>query len=152
MLNVRQHKPQRAYAIRGNVYSFHMPWEDIASQLGAITAEDAISALPHDEQALSHMVLFSLRVGDVADLNKFLHMARLRPHVVLRLLFALVDAGFGKLGSSRTVQQVKDKLQAQLSARYPEREAHLPESKREGYIPPAVEAAIRKAMRPVPSL
>ena len=92
-----------------------------------------MSALPHDEQALSHMVLFSLRVGDVAELHKFLPMARLRPHVVLQLLFALVDAGFVKLGSSRTVQQLKDKLQAQLAARYPEREAHLPESKRDGY-------------------
>ena len=38
--------------------------------------EDAIEALPHDEQALSHMVLFSLRVGDVAELNKWLPMAR----------------------------------------------------------------------------
>ena len=32
--------------------------------------EREIEALPHDEQALSHMVLFSLRVGDVAELNK----------------------------------------------------------------------------------
>ena len=39
-----------------------------------------------DEQALSHMVLFSLRVGDVAELNKLLAMARLRPHVVLQVL------------------------------------------------------------------
>ena len=44
MLNVRQHKPQRAYAIRGNIYSFHMPWEDIAAKLGAITAEDAVAS------------------------------------------------------------------------------------------------------------
>ena len=65
MLNVRQHKPQRAYAVRGNLYSFHMPWEDIAAKLGAITGEEAMEALPHDEHALSHMVLFSLRVGDV---------------------------------------------------------------------------------------
>ena len=75
------------------------------------------------------MVLFSLRVGDVAELNKWLPMARLRPHVVLQLLFALVDAGFVKLGSSRTVQQLKEKLEAQLFARYPEREAHLPSEK-----------------------
>ena len=47
--------------------------------------KDAIEALPHDEQALSHMVLFSLRVGDVAELNKLLPMARLRLHVVLQV-------------------------------------------------------------------
>ena len=148
MLNVRQHKPQRAYACRGNVFSFHMPWEDIAKQLGAITAEETVEALPHDEQALSHMVLFSLRVGDVTDLNTWLPMARLRLHVVLQLLFALVDSGFVKLSSSRIVQQLKEKLQAQLAARYPERE----EDKGEGRIPPAVEAAIKKAMRAVPGV
>ena len=53
------------------------------------------------------MVLFSLRVGEVKDLNKLLPMARLRPHVVLQLLFALVDSGFVKLSSSRTVQQLR---------------------------------------------
>ena len=152
MRNVRQHNPQRAYAVRGNAYSFHMRWEDIAAKLIAITGEEAIEALPHDEHALSHMVLFSLRGGDIEELNKWLPMARLRPHVVLQLLFSLVDAGFVKMSTSRTVQQLKAKLKAQLAARYPEREAHLPESKREGYIPPAVEAAIRKAMRPVPGL
>ena len=44
MLNVRQHKPQRAYAVRCNAYSFHMPWEDIAAKLGAITAEDGLAS------------------------------------------------------------------------------------------------------------
>ena len=48
--------------------------------------EREIEALPHDEQALSHMVLFSLRVGDVAELNKLLPMARLKPHIVLQIL------------------------------------------------------------------
>ena len=110
MLNVRQHKPQRAYACRGNVFSFHMPWEEIAEQLNAVTAEEAVEALPHDEHALSQMVLFSLRVGDVTDHNKWLPMARLRLHVVLQLLFALVDSGFVKLSSSRIVQQLKEKL------------------------------------------
>ena len=94
------------------------------------------------------MVLFSLRVGDVTDLNKWLPMARLRPHVVLQLLFALVTSGFFKLSSSRIVQQLKEKLQAQVAARYPERE----EDKGEGRIPPAVEAVIKKVMRAVPGV
>ena len=134
MLNVRQHKPQRAYACRGNVFSFHMPWEEIANQLGAVTAEERVEALPHDQHALSHMVIFSLRVGDVKDLNKWLPMARLRPHVVLQLMFALVDAGFVKVSTFCIVQQLKAKLQAQLAARYPEHEADTGE----GRIPPAV--------------
>ena len=67
-----------------------------------------MEALPQDEHALSHMVLFSLRVGAVKDLNKWLPMARRRLHIVLQLLVAFVDSGFAKLSSSRTVQQLKE--------------------------------------------
>ena len=86
-----------------------------------------------------------MRVGEVKDLNKWLSMARRRLHFVLQLLFAFVDSGFAKLSSSRTVQQLKEKLQAQLAARYPEHADDMGE----GRIPRAVEAAIREALRPV---
>ena len=152
MLNVKQHMPLQAYGARGNVYSFHMKWEDIAKQLGQLCEQEALEALPHNEHTLSHLVLFSLRVGDVNELNNWLPMARLRPHVVLQLLFGLVDAGFAHTTDSKTIQRLKAGLQKRLAERYPEKEGHLPESKREGYIPPAVEAAIRAAMRPAPGI
>ena len=69
LLNAEQHRPQRAYAVRGNVYSFHMPWEEIARSLDKVLrAEDAVS-LPHPPETLASAVLFSLRIGDVVDLN-----------------------------------------------------------------------------------
>ena len=91
------------------------------------------------------MVVFSLRVGEVKDLNKWLPMARRRLHGVLQLLLAFVDAGFAKLSSCRTVQQLNENLEAQLAARYP---GHA-DDMGEGRIPRAVEAAIREALRPV---
>ena len=55
--------PKHPVNVRGNVYSFHMPWEDIALALARVGAEPAWdNQLPHDEQVLAHMVQFNLRV------------------------------------------------------------------------------------------
>ena len=94
MLNAEQHRPQRAHAARGNVYSFHLPWEEIADQLGHALEDDAANIQPHEEHMFARLVRFSLRIGDVVDLNKLLPQARLRPHVVLKFLVALVDAKY----------------------------------------------------------
>ena len=94
LMNVEHHRPNRAYAVRGNVYSFYMPWEEVASKLGNVLENDNLVVLPHTEETLASLVLFSLRIGDVVDLNKWMPQARLRPHVVLKLLEALVDAKY----------------------------------------------------------
>jgi hypothetical protein len=91
LLNAEQHRPQRGYAVRGNVYSFHMPWEEIMSKLGSVLDAEDSDTLPHSQETLASVVLFSLRIGDVVDLNKWLLQAKLRPHVVLKLMCSLVD-------------------------------------------------------------
>ena len=83
MMNVEHHRPNRQYAVRGNVYSFFLPWEEIAKKLGSVLEDDGLDVLPHTEQTLASLVLFSLRIGDVVDINKWMPQARLRPHVVL---------------------------------------------------------------------
>ena len=73
--------------VRGNCYSFQMPWEGIMQKLkDLLENDDGWSTLPHDENILAKMVLFNLRIGNVTDLNKWLPAARLRPHVVLKLM------------------------------------------------------------------
>ena len=94
MMNVEHHRPNWQYAVRGNVYSFHLPWEEIAKKLGSVLEDDGLDVLPHTEETLASLVLFSLRIGDVVDLNKWMPQARIRPHVVLKLLEALVDARY----------------------------------------------------------
>ena len=79
LLNAEQHRPQRGYAVRGNVYSFHMPWEEIGKSLGQVLQNEQDEALPHPPDTLASMDLFSLRIGDVVDLNKWLPQAKLRP-------------------------------------------------------------------------
>ena len=60
LLNAEQHRPQRAYAVRGNLYSFYMPWEEIAQKLNTVLHEENVELLPHPPETLSSIVLFSL--------------------------------------------------------------------------------------------
>ena len=54
--------------VRGNAYSFAMPWESIAAKLGQVIAgEIDWDELPQNEELLSRTVLFNLRIGNVAS-------------------------------------------------------------------------------------
>ena len=88
----------------------------------------------------------------VADLKKWLPTAHLRPHVVLRLLFGLVDRKYPLQSAEREIQQIKERLRERLETMYPETQAHLPEEQREGHIPKAVWKAIEKCIGNLPDL
>ena len=46
--------------VRGNVFSYHMPWEKIMTFLERNTSDDLkLALLPHDPEHLAHMVLLS---------------------------------------------------------------------------------------------
>ena len=129
-----------------------MPWEQIMEKLETVTEQQAMEALPHNGDTLAQVLLFSLRIGDVGDLNKWLPMARLRPHVVLQLLFTLVDSRFPFCKGSKTAQQLKQQFRANVALRYPtsDDEIHLPEHEREGKIPPEVLRILRESTQSVP--
>ena len=151
LLDERMFQRTDPLVVRGNCYSFQMPWEKIVEKLHAIMEDDdGWKTLPHDELILSRMVLFNLRIGNVADLAKWLPAARLRPHVVLKMMCSLVDRKYPLCSQSRVAQQMKEKLRQQVEAKYPEREGHLREEERQGYIPEKVLEAIRRAMREPP--
>ena len=52
--------------VRGNAYSFAMPWENIAEKLGQVV-EGRVNwdELPQREELLCHTVLFNLQIGNV---------------------------------------------------------------------------------------
>ena len=60
--------------------------------MAKVMVSEDVDYLPHGPETLTSVVLFSLRIGDVVDLNKWLPRAKLRSHVVLKLLCALVDS------------------------------------------------------------
>ena len=128
-----------------------MPWESIIEKLKTLLEDDnSWDSLPHDETILAKMVLFNLRIGNVADLRKWLPAARLRPHVVLKLMFNLIERKYPLCSGSRVGQRIKEQIKKQVEAKFPEREAHLPKDQRQGYIPDAMFQAIRQSLRECP--
>ena len=136
-----------ALHVRGNAFSFPMPWDGIASKLKQVVNGEVLwDELPCSGAMLAKTVLFSLRIGNVTDLGKWLPAARLRPHVVLKLLFNLVDRKYPFNGQDRNIQRIKQELRGRLERMFPEREADIPEEDRQGIIPPEVMKAIVAAM------
>ena len=144
-----EHAFQRkdALNVRGNAWSFPLPWDGIASKLKQVVDGEVLwDELPYSGAHLAKTVLFSLRIGNVTDLEKWLPAARLRPHVVLKLLFNLVDRKYPFNGKDRNIQRIKQELQARLDSLFPEQEADISEEDRQGSIPPEVLKAIKAAM------
>ena len=73
--------------------------------------------------------------------------------MVLKLLFNLVDRKYPLGRGDRNVYKLKADLQHRLEELYPDRETHLVEAERQGYIPPEVEKQIRsyKGIQNIPS-
>ena len=66
LLDERAYQRKEPMYVRGNAYSFAMPWEGIAASLKKVV-EDSMpwSDLPHDEHHLARVVLFNLKIGNV---------------------------------------------------------------------------------------
>ena len=85
-------------------------------------------------------------------MQSWLPTAHLRPHVVLKLLFSLVDRKYPLQSGERKISELKDKLAERMKDMYPERHADLPEEKRPGHIPRAVWRAIEACLGDPPEL
>ena len=71
--------------VRGNCFSFHMPWEDILESLQQTCEDKDLTCLPRDEQCLKYMLRLHLKVGGV-DFATHLKQVHVRPFVLVQLL------------------------------------------------------------------
>lgn len=78
--------------VRGDVFSYHMPWDPILHFLHRTTADEKLALLPHDHEHLAHMVQLHLRSGTV-DMAKHIKEVKVRAHVVLKLGYDVIRAG-----------------------------------------------------------
>ena len=114
----------------------------------------ANQGLPHGQEMLSRMVRFHVRIASV-DASKHIEHARLRPHVVLKLLHALIDRQHEVFMRTQNGQRVlkapaallKQRMAEAVAAKFPEdpADARLPEAQRRGTIPPMVWDAMLRA-------
>ena len=118
--------------------------------VGTVLEEEDVNYLPHGPKTLSSIVLFSLRIGDIIDLNAWLPQAKLRPHAVLKLLCALVDNKYNFGRNAGDPASLKERFKTLLNERYPETEPEKPECERDGTIPEEVAKAMRRAVKPCP--
>ena len=51
---------ERAIGIRGNVYSYMLPWESILSSAEKVTSDDVFEVWPHPPKVVAHMFRFAL--------------------------------------------------------------------------------------------
>ena len=65
-------------------------------------------------------------------------------------MFNLIDGKYPLCSESRVGQRIKEQVQKQLHEKFPEKEGHLPEEERQGYIPDAVLKAITQSLRERP--
>ena len=49
---------ERAYATRGNVFSYILPWESILRNAAAVTTDAVFESWPHPPHVVAHMVRF----------------------------------------------------------------------------------------------
>ena len=147
LMTERSMRPQHRYAARGNAFSFHMPWKDIMAALAHLHQEDTKSMLPHPPSVVARLVRLHIFGGKV-DLSQYLKEVKLRSHVVLKLMLALVERHHPVFASQGDVTKIRLRLTNAMQERYPDTEAALPEEQRQGTIPPAVLAEIVAAFRP----
>ena len=129
--------------VRGNVFSYHMPWEKIMQSLDRSTSDEKLALLPHDPEHLAHMVQLHLKIGRT-DLAKLIKEIKVRAHVVLKLGYDLIrarHAAYVETGGATTsrlvrrMRQAKASLKQRVKKRYP---SLATEEDEDGVVPAAV--------------
>ena len=132
---------QRRAAVRGNLASFPVHWDDVLERIMAITVDKKDAAnLPHDGGTLAHLVRFEFRMKD-QQISKHLKHMRLRAYVVLHLSLELIDRShpaYFKPGMQNedAISDAKKRVKERLQACFP---WYGTERDIEGVIPPEVE-------------
>ncbi|CAK0874374.1 unnamed protein product [Prorocentrum cordatum] len=142
LMNNQAMHPHSRYAVRGNLASFLVHWDDVLERLLAITeSSSAAAALPHDGETLAHLVRFEFRMKD-KDMSKHLKHMRLRAHVVLQLGWELIDRGHPAFcrdaGNPIAIAAAKEAFERRVKQCYPW--LGTPQDT-DGKVPPAVDRA-----------
>ena len=95
LLNERFAQQQWRTRVRGSACSFNMPWEDIIGDLQRNIKDEELLEIPRSAETVKYMLRVRLKLGRIDFAEKMKHMKaskqlRIRPHIVLRLLYWLI--------------------------------------------------------------
>ena len=106
------------WGVRGNCFSYHMPWEDILRSLGRCVEDTELQA-PLSQDVLVHLVRLHMKVGE-AEWAKHLRQVKLRAHVALRLAYVLIDNKQPAFCNKGTAAELKIRFERVLREQYPD--------------------------------
>ena len=112
------HRSDFRVAVRGNVSSFSMPWEEIYSTLRGLGSEAMLQQLPHTVPVLNTMVKLTVKGIRHSEIVEWVAGAKLRPWVVVKLLEHLVDLGHPMCDAEANKTQLKQQLKERVHSRY----------------------------------
>ena len=113
---------------------FQRPLLQIVKDLNQRLADKEFQLLPRDEECLSYLVRFHLKVAG-KDFHQHLKQVHLRPFVLVMLLAELVDNCHPAVASSVSGAVLKERYAKAVEARYPETEQEKPLEERQGRVP-----------------
>ena len=123
--------------VKGQCFSFIMPWAQLIREFKTRMERDDLLSLPRGEHTLQYLFRIHLKVAGEAFTDD-LRQVRLRPYVLLLLLSWLWRTRpdlFDR--KTRSQKAFMAEMQRRIQELYPETEGHLPEEEREGQIPTA---------------
>ena len=77
-------QPSHAYAVRGNIFSFLLPWEKIQESVRSVVEDGNLQNWPLSPAQVQHLVRVRLIRGPESILNKFKELA-VRAFVLTRV-------------------------------------------------------------------
>jgi hypothetical protein len=141
-------KPKFRTAVRGNIFSFHMPWEDIMASL-ARTVDDEELVTPQPPGVLCHLVKFHLRIASM-DLAQHIQDMKLRSHVVLKLGYFFIEQGHPALQKQGlATARLKERYRKAVEKLYPvpAQEVDIREELREGEVLKEVRSVVEQSVQ-----
>ena len=139
LLNEQIQNPTHRTRVRGVAHSFHMPWEDILTELVTHCQQGADEAmsLPRSPECLKCILNVHIKVNR-QDMGPILRQLTVRPYVLVQLLYFLIEHNHEVFRNKGSMAELKDKVKEAVRRLYPvsHTEIHKPEHEQCWEVPP----------------
>ena len=119
LLEEHIHRQEHRAAVRGNVSSFCLPWEEVLAALDPESAAQATwGALPHKPEVLRSLIQVTIKGMRYNEAIQWAAGAKLRPWVVVALLHHLIDLQHPMCNQLDSPEVAKEDVSNRVHAMY----------------------------------